>query len=136
MEKAKTNSTTTLPQMPKLDVEAIIDANQRSLLAAAEAQNHMLRRMSRFNEEMMRFVNQRLEQDREAAKTLTACKTPMDAMAAYGRFLELAVKDYSEEMGLMAGIYADMARETVEDAQHQVEETINPDSAHGKPLPE
>ncbi|QIE54194.1 phasin family protein [Pikeienuella piscinae] len=120
--------------VPPLDMEPVFAANQRALKAASEAQAHMISRVTKFNSELFGFVNRRLDQDRCAAKEISRCQTPQDMMSIYAKFAERAMKDYSEEIGLLAGIYADQAREALEDAQHQVEEVIEPaaDAVNGE----
>ncbi|MEM7545392.1 MAG: phasin family protein [Pseudomonadota bacterium] len=113
------------------DMEPIIAANQRSFQAAAEAQNHMMKRLALMNKELFGFFNRRLIQDREMAHELARCKTPQDAVAICAKFAETAVKDYSEEVGVLAGAYAEQAQEVMEDVQHQVEETIDVKSKKG-----
>ncbi|MEM8755882.1 MAG: phasin family protein [Pseudomonadota bacterium] len=111
------------------DLEPMIAANQRGLQAVAEAQSHMFRRLTKMNSELFGFIDRRLERDREAAKELAGCKSPQEAVEVCARFTEAAIKDYSEEAGLIAGLYADQAREAMEDAQHQVETAIEPAKA-------
>lgn len=126
------NNASFMPTLPAFDLEPLIAANQRGLKAAAEAQEHMLHRMAKVSDELFRFVDRRLERDRETAKELGACKSPQDAAKVCGKFFETAVKEYSQEMGLLAGIYADQSREALEDAQHQFEESIDTGSASAK----
>ncbi|MEM7057117.1 MAG: phasin family protein [Pseudomonadota bacterium] len=136
MTKAKATEASVASMVPQFDLEPLIAASQRSLKAATEAQDHALRRMTKLNSEIYRFINRRLDQDRDMVKELATCKTPMDAAGVCGKFMENAVKQYSEEMGLMAGIYADQAREAVEDVQHQVEQTVDANATSGKALTE
>lgn len=106
------------------DLEPVLAANQRSLQAAAEAQAHLLARMTRVNEELFAFVDRRLARDRECAKRFASCSTPQEAVDICAQFVQAAFRDYSEEAGVLAGLYAEEAREAMEDAQHQVETTI------------
>lgn len=112
-----------MPVMP-FDIEPMIAANQRGFTAAAEAQNHMMKRLAEINSELFGFVSRRLVRDRETAKELAKCHSPQDAVAVCAKFAETAMKDYSEEMGVLAGAYAQSAQQTMEDVQHQVEEVI------------
>ncbi|MEM9012534.1 MAG: phasin family protein [Pseudomonadota bacterium] len=128
MAKASTDTPRfdAIAALPGFDIEPLIAANQRGLKAAAEAQEHMLRRIAKMHEELFRFADRRLQHDRSTARELAACKSPQDAAAVCGKFFESAMKQYSEEVTLLAGLYADQARETMEDVQHQVEETVEP----------
>lgn len=134
MPSAKTSRTTGAPAsaaadanaspVATADLEPLIVANQKSLKAASEANGHLLKRLATLNTELSRFIERRLEQDRKTARELAACTTPPEAFAAYGRFFERAVKQYSDEMGLLAGLVSDQAREAMEDMQHQVENAM------------
>jgi hypothetical protein len=121
MERAL--SLTPMP-MPQFDIEPLIAVNQRGVKAAAEAQDHMLRRVSAMSDEVFRFLDRRLERDREVVRELSSCRSPQDAVALYGQYFEETMKQYSEEMGLLAGLYSDQAREALEDAQHQIEDGV------------
>lgn len=120
----KPSDVKTIP--PPLDMEPVVAANQRALKVAAEAQQHMLSRMTRVNSELFGFVSRRLEQDRCVVKEFSRCQTPQDMMSIYTKFAKQAMKDYSDQIGLLAGLYADQARERLKDVQHQVEEVIEP----------
>lgn len=106
------------------NMEPLLAANQRGLQAAAEAQNHMIKRLASMNRELFNFVNRRLSSDRDTANELARCKSPEDAVAICAKAAEQAMKDYSEEVGYLAGAYAEQAQEVMEDVQHQVEEAI------------
>jgi len=108
------------------DIEPVIAMSQRNLRAGLEAQRQMLDRAARLNGEMLEFLDTRLEQDRKAAKELAGCKTMADALEVSAQFFETAFKQYSEEMGKVAGLCADQAKETMEDLRSQVSETIEP----------
>lgn len=103
----------TQPFATFFDVGAMIAANQRGLEAAADAQREMLGRMSQVTSEVLNFVGRRIEHDRDTAKRLASCRSPQDAVALYGEFFESAVKEYTEEIGVLAGICADQARDAV-----------------------
>lgn len=108
------------------DFEPVFAASQRGMQAAAEAQAHLVNRLTQINSELFGFVDRRLRRDRETAKDIAHCKNPQEMLEVCSRFAERAMKDYSEEVGLIAGLYADQAREAMEDAQHQVETAIEP----------
>lgn len=116
MPRIKTTpNTVETASVTPVDLEPLIVASQRSFKAAAEANGHLLKRLVQLNTELTGFVERRLEQDRRTAKELAACKTPPEAFAVYGRFFERAVKQYSDEIELLAGVFSDQARETIED---------------------
>ena len=121
--KAMSAEMATAPVAP-LDLEPMLAANQRNVQAMAEAQTHLIQRFSKMNAEMFNFINRRLERDRAAAREMATCKNAQEAAEGYASFAETAMKDYSEEFGVIAGIFADQTREVIEDAQHQVEAAV------------
>lgn len=113
-----------------LGIEPLLQANQRGVEAVAEANSQVLENVAKFNSEILHFVNQRLDHDRKAAKELAACSSPQEAYEVCGKFLESAMKQYSDEMGIIAGLYTDHLRQTIENTQNQLKETVK--SASGK----
>ena len=88
---SKTRRTTTGPRsftgaFPLFDMEALICAHERSLKSAAEAQEHFFQQIISMNRECFKFIESRLEQDREALKSLGSCNCPGDVMKVYGQF--------------------------------------------------
>jgi hypothetical protein len=125
--EAKANKPGTIPS---LDFDPLLQANKRSVEAVAEANSQVLENVAKFNNEILQFVNQRLEHDRKVAKELAACSSPQEAYGVCGQFLESAMKQYSEEMGIIAGLYTDHLRQTIENTQNQLKETVQ--SAAGR----
>lgn len=117
--KAGTQSLATI-----FDVGGMIAANQRGFEAAAEAQRRMLGRMSQVTSEVMNFVGRRLERDRDTVRRLADCRSPQDAVALYGEFVESAVKEYTEEIGVLAGLCADQAQDVVAGARHLADDAV------------
>ncbi|GAB5469993.1 MAG: hypothetical protein Kilf2KO_30230 [Rhodospirillales bacterium] len=129
MPKTGPNANTfgqTMMPTPSFDLQPVIAANQRGMKAVAEAQEHLFSRAVKMNEEIHRFVSRRLEHDRSTMQQLSTCKSPQEAFAVWGTFMEKATQQYSEGIGLLAELYADQAREAMEEVQHEVEESILP----------
>lgn len=122
----KSNSQTGLGALPPLDIAPIIEANQRGLQAAAQANSHALQRMAKVNKELFGFVTRRLDHDREAVKKLATCKSPQDAMALFGTFFETAMKQYSDEIGQLSAMYAEQTAEALADVEHEIDEIAEP----------
>ncbi|HCI47045.1 MAG TPA: hypothetical protein DFI00_07110 [Rhodospirillaceae bacterium] len=125
---SKTRKTTTGPRsftgaFPLFDMEALICAHERSLKSAAEAQEHFFQQIISMNRECFKFIESRLEQDREALKSLGSCNCPGDVMKVYGQFFETAAKNYSDEFGRIASLYEKQVEEAVEDVKQQVDQT-------------
>lgn len=125
-EKASEQRFGSVPFMPQFDFTSMLSANRRGLRAAHEAQSHMLRRMAEMNDELYQFADRRMQANRAAAEKLSECKSLPEVWGVCGTFVETAVQQYSEEMGLLAGVCADQAREAAQDIQEQVEEVIEP----------
>ncbi len=102
--------------------EAAIVAGQRSFKIAAATHTSMMRRMASMNKEVFDFVDRRLAKDRETAKNFARCQTPQDVVEVYAKFAETTIKDYSEEIGVLANAIADQAQALTEEFQNQVKE--------------
>ncbi|MGF1503491.1 MAG: phasin family protein [Paracoccaceae bacterium] len=116
------------------DVNKLMVGGESGLRAMAEAQEHFIERLALVNREIAAFVDRRLKHDRETVHALAACKSPQELVAVWGKFVETASRQYAEEMGTLAGMGVDHAREAAEDVQHELEETMKPaedDSAKG-----
>jgi hypothetical protein len=103
---------------------ALAEAGQRSLAAASEAQRHALERAGRVNDEGLRFMAQRLEENRRALGALAGCKGLPEALSVWSEYVDTAARQYSDEFGLMAGLCSDQLREAVEDVQHEAAEML------------
>ncbi|MEO1457878.1 MAG: phasin family protein [Pseudomonadota bacterium] len=121
---AMTEAPTTRPQI--YDVQPFFEASRASFAAMADAQQRIMRRAMALGEEMMRFTEKRLTHDRETLSALAHCRTPKDAIALYGQFLDRAGKDYSEEAGKFAGLCADQTRELLTDTRDEVGAVLAP----------
>jgi vacuolar-type H+-ATPase subunit B/Vma2 len=122
----KSNSQTgpgAMPGLPRFDIAPIIEANQRGLRAAAQANIHALQRMAKVNHELFGFVTRRLDHDRKAVKQLATCKSPQDALMLFSTFFETAMKQYSKEFAQFSAMYAEQTTEALADADHEIEET-------------
>lgn len=118
--------------MRDFDFTKAMTGGGRSVQAMAEAQEHFIARLATMNKEVASFIDRRLTHDRDTVHALAECKTPQEAMAVWGKFVETASRHYAEEFGAIAGMSVDQAREAVEDAQHEIEETVRPLQSGGK----
>jgi hypothetical protein len=119
--KATVEAAASAPTLPLVapDFDPIIDANQRGLTAAVAANGQALMRMARMNDELFGFLSRRLERDRITAKELQDCKSAQAAVSLCTQFFEMAMRQYSEELGLLTSIYVDQAGEAMADAERQ-----------------
>lgn len=118
--------------MRDFDVTKMMAGGERGAKAIAEAQEHFIARAAKMHREIANFVDRRLKHDQETVHALAECKSPQEFVAVWGKFVETASKQYAEEFGKIAGMSVDQAREAVEDAQHEIEETVKPIASGGK----
>ena len=118
--------------MRDFDVTKMMAGGERGMKAMAEAQEHFIERIAKMNREIAGFVDRRLKHDQETVHALAECKSPQEFVAVWGKFVETASRQYAEEFGTIAGMGVDQAREAVEDAQHEIEETVKPIASGGK----
>lgn len=108
-----------------------VAVNQHGLSAALEVNDHILKRMAKVGSEVFQFVDRRLKHDFDTAKDLASCTTPQDAVTLYGQYVETAMRQYSEEISVLANLYSEQARETMDEMQQQVRQTIEPATSGG-----
>ena len=106
--------------MPTGGLEPVFEAFQRSLADAGGANSDWVKRMMEANAEITHFVQHRLAKDREATTELSRCKSPPDTALVYARFVETAMREYSEEMTKLAGLYAEQAQWAMTEVQNQL----------------
>ncbi|MEO1775356.1 MAG: phasin family protein [Pseudomonadota bacterium] len=114
------------------DVSTMMAGGESGMKAMAEAQEHFIARVAKMHREIAGFVDRRLKHDRETVHALAECKSPQEFVTVWGKFAETASRQYVEELGTIAGMGVDQAREAVEDAQHEIEETVTPFASGGK----
>lgn len=112
-------------RMPTLDVQPMMAANQAGMRAIAEAGGHLASQMTRMNGEIADFVGRRLEHDRETMTALSTCTTLSETFSIYTDYVQRMMRDYTEEMGTLANLYAETARETMDDMQAGMRESVS-----------
>ena len=125
----KSNSQTgpgAMPGLPRFDIAPIIEANQRGLRAAAQANIHALQRMAKVNHELFGFVTRRLDHDRKAVKQLATCKSPQDALMLFRTFFETAMNQYSKAFGHFSAMYAEQTTDALAESDPDLKETASP----------
>lgn len=119
------------PNPLAFDTSAMMAVNQKNLQHIAEAHQHIMRRMADMNAEVARFYSKRLEEDRQMIRDLSQCKNPQEAATVWGAFMETAAKDYTDEMGTIASLCADQAKETLDDVTDAVEDAAAAEMVSG-----
>ncbi len=118
---------------PPVDPAAMIESTQRALDAAFDAQTHFLERWRALSEETRRFMDRRLEADREAARALLSCGSPAEALSVCSSVMHRAATHYGEEMQRLSALFARHAQETMADVNHQFYETFETAKPGGAP---
>lgn len=68
---------------------------------------------TKFNQEMIDFINARMRKDFESAQAIMSSKNSEEAFLAQAAFFENAFRDYAEESSKMFHFAADFAKETL-----------------------
>lgn len=108
----------------EFDFANVFAGNGRNMKAMAEAQEHFIGRVAKMNREIASFVDRRLKHDRRTVHALAECETPQDAVQVWSEYLETASRHYRDEMTALTNLGFDQTRETVEDVQHGIEESV------------
>ncbi|NOX94499.1 MAG: phasin family protein [Alphaproteobacteria bacterium] len=77
---------------------------------------------TKLNQEMMEFVNARIKNDIETAKTIMASKTGEEALHTQAEFVESAIREYADEASKVLHLAANMAKETLTPDQQRSEQ--------------
>lgn len=103
---------------PRGTADQIVDAAEArdSLGMASAAQLQVFDRFERFWEEGLRFAITRFEENRSVLLQLAETRSVPEHAEIWGRYMERTMQQYSENFGLMAGLYSAQARETVEES--------------------
>lgn len=115
------------PQLPDfgaapfamLDPTQGLMASQRLVAAMAEANAHALTGARRMQDQWMRFLSARLDDDMAAMRELAECRSLPEFMAVGMKFWERAARQYAEEAEVIAAETADQARESAEDLRRE-----------------
>jgi hypothetical protein len=82
----------------------------RALMAEAET---WWSTMAEYQQEVGRFISDRLNKDGEAVRLTLACGNWTDAIGIQARWVEEAMRDYNSEMSKLSGLYAKGAASAV-----------------------
>lgn len=90
--KSEDESTLSPPPMA-----ALMGSNGETIETAFESQRALWDSMAELGQEMMEFMNHRLQEDMETSRALMTCKTPEEAFRLQCRFAETATREYFAE---------------------------------------
>ena len=107
------------------DIRPGLEANQRLFRAFTELQAGGLERMVRMSEEMMRFVDRRLQSDRALLDSFSAPPDPARAIEAWNTFLEGAMRDYADEYQRLMRLFAQEAGAATSELQAQLRDAVS-----------
>jgi hypothetical protein len=84
----------------------------RALMAGAET---WWSTVTEYQQEVGRFISDRLNKDGEAVRRTLACGNWTDAVGIQARWVEEALRDYNAEISRLTGVYAKRAALAVRD---------------------
>jgi len=94
------------------------DAAQKQMAemfeSMAKAQGQVVDAMLKSNIEVLGFVRERLEKDREIVAALAGAKDPTQAAQLWSEFWQKAMADYGDESGKLSEMVAGLGREMLE----------------------
>jgi len=79
----------------------------------AKAQGQVMDAMMKQNIEVLTFVKERMERDREMVAQLAAAKDPAEAAEIWSGFWQRAMADYGDESGKLSEMVSGMASEVL-----------------------
>jgi len=79
----------------------------------AKAQGQVMDAMMKQNIEVLTFVKERMEKDREMVAQLAAAKDPAEAAEIWSGFWQRAMADYGDESGKLSEMVSGMASEVL-----------------------
>jgi hypothetical protein len=116
----KTVETAAVAPKP-IPLNQMVEANQRTLAAAARLNARLMRDMMRVQKHMLDFVAKRLETDIETAEAIAKCGDAPEVMAVAQEFCAKAMSDYAQEATDLMRIGAEaataVAADTVSEAR-------------------
>jgi len=105
---------------PPFDVGDISTFNGRNLEVAMRMGQAMFDGMATINQEFMRFMGERLQEDMRTARSFADCRHPSEFVDAELRFMQTCVQQYAENTNRMLGIAAEVMRNGMDDVEHVV----------------
>ena len=97
----------------------------RNLEVATRAARAYYDGVSKLNQEMMSFVNARVQKDIETARSFMTSKNSESAFSTQADFVEGAIRDYADETSKILHLAADMAQATLAPMEERTEEVLH-----------
>lgn len=110
---------------PTLEVGPFTEFNSRNLSTAMSAGAAMIKGAASYWSHVGAFVNRRLQNDVEAARAFSACRSGEDAMRAQHEFVSKMIKDYADETHALLSISAEIARSVADPIEARAEEALH-----------
>lgn len=98
---AEQKSKKTMP-LPVPDIGVFMAANQRAIAALTRCGADTFRHTVDMNTQFLDFARKRVAEDESVAETLSACRSPQDAMEAVSEFYRHAFDQYADEMRVVS----------------------------------
>ena len=109
---------------PLFDAAEFSSIGNRSLKVAARASRAYYNGGSKFGQELMNFVGNRIRKDFETATDFFGSKSSEEAFHTQAAFVEEAIRDYAEQTSKMLHMAADIAHETLSSIEEQTEDVL------------
>lgn len=106
-------------QFPLFDPAEFARLAGRNMEVATRAARACFNGATKFNQEMVEFVNDRVREDFESAQAFMTSKNSEEALHAQAEFMENAFRDYAEEASKMFHVAADIAKDTLTPAERR-----------------
>jgi len=103
-------------------MEAWMSFNRPMLAAVTELNGRFVDQMSKANNELLGFVNRRLNEDIATSQRLMECRTLQDLFSAYSEFFQRAQQQYQAEFQYFARLNQKIADDTANVMKSRVEE--------------
>ena len=104
----KTNSETS--PFDAFDFARLSDTGERTMAALTQANARFFEIAARTNGEFLDFTRRRLQRDMEVSQKFAACRSVPETLDACQAFYRDAWTDYSDEMGRLMKVAADVSQ--------------------------
>ena len=120
-KQTQTSDSGALDLMMPLDFSSVMEMNKSTIDSVGEMNQRMYEGLSRYNEEILKFVNSRLKEDFAVPQDLMTCTTPQEVYNVYTEFFQKAMQQYLAEAERLTSLGSGVAGAAIQTMEHQVE---------------
>lgn len=124
-KQTQTSDSGALDLMMPLDFSSVMEMNKNTIDSMGEMNQRMYEGLSRYNEEVLKFVNSRLKEDFSVPQDLMTCTTPQEVYNVYTGFFQKAMQQYLAEAERLTSLGGGVAGAALQTMEHQVEGACN-----------